>query len=319
MGADRGAVEDGVNRSESTDVRLTPSRFSRRQVLAAGLGGGVLIIGGGLELVSRGVLPGQHALDVLDGACSVTTPPETFRSPGETLTGRFYSRARRREVGYTIAYPPGHAKGSQLPLGLYLHADGGDHASHLGGLPLATALAGHGLPAFALVAADGGNLYWHPHPGDDPMGMMINEVIPMCQRLGLGRAPDRIGTIGISMGGYGAILFGEKFPERISACAAISPAIWTSYGEARGANAGAYTNAREFAEYDAVTHTRPLAGTPVRIASGVDDPFHAGVVSLMDRLPAHAVTQITGGCHDGAFFASQRHASLLFLGRHLTA
>jgi pimeloyl-ACP methyl ester carboxylesterase len=293
--------------------------WTRRRVLAAGLGGAAVIVAGGLELVDHGVLPGKHTLDVLDGACSVPTPSETFRSPGETITGRIYSRARRREVGYTIAYPPGHSRGSRLPLGLYLHADGGSHTSTLGGLPLARALAGNGLPGIALVAADGGNLYWHPHPGDNPMGMMIDEIIPMCQRLGLGTTPGQIGTIGISMGGYGAILFAEKLAQTISACAAISPAIWTTYAQAHAANPGAYTNAREFAEYDAITHTNTLAQVPVRVASGTDDPFHPGVVTLIERLPPQAITDITGGCHDGKFFASQRHASLLFLGQHLTA
>jgi len=291
--------------------------LTRRRVLASGLAGTAVIIAGGLELVDHGVLPGKHALDELDGSCSVATPPETFRSDGPTLTGRFHSHARRREVGYTIAYPPGHRVGSRLPLGLYLHPDGGDHASPLGGIPLARALAGTGLPPIALVAADGGNLYWHPHPGDDPMGMMFNEVIPMCQGMGLGL--DRIGTIGISMGGYGAILFAETHPDTVLACAAISPAIWTSYAQARAANRGAYTNAREFATYNAVTHTSALAHTPVRVASGSDDPFRPGVVALLSRLPTGAVTQISRGCHDTAFFASQRHASMLFLGQHLNA
>jgi hypothetical protein len=297
----------------------TGSGWTRRRVLAAGLGGAAVIVAGGLELVDQGVLPGKRVLDAVDGACSVPTPPETFRSSGVTITGRFHSEARRREVGYTIAYPPGHSRGSRLPLGLYLHADGGSHTSGLGGLPLARALAGAGLPAIALVAADGGNLYWHPHPGDDPMAMMIEEIIPLCQRLGLGTGPDPVGTIGVSMGGYGAILFAEKFAHTISACAAISPAIWTTYAEAHTANPGAYTNAQEFAEYDAVTHTSLLARTPVRVVSGSDDPFRPGVANLIDRLPPDAITEITGGCHDDAFFASQRHASLLFLGQHLTA
>ena len=254
----------------------TTSGWTRRRVLAAGLGGAVAIVAGGLELVDHGVLPGKHILDSVDGACDVPTPPETLRSPGETLSGRFYSRARRREVGYTIAYPPGHRRGSRLPLGLYLHADGGSHTSPLGGLPLASALAGTGLPAIALVAADGGNLYWHPHPGDDPMGMMIDEVIPMCQRLGLGAGADQIGAIGISMGGYGAILFAEKFAHTIRTCAAISPAIWTAYAEAHAANPGAYSNAREFAEYDAVTHTSSLAANTRAGRVGHRRPFPPG-------------------------------------------
>lgn len=274
---------------------------------------------GGAELVDHGVLPGKVDLDRIDGACDVSTPAERFRPPGQTLTGRFYSSARNRDVGYTIAYPPGHRRGSRLPLGVCLHADGGSHRSNLGELPLARALSGTGLPALALVAADGGNLYWHPHPGDDPMGMMINEVIPMCQRLGLGRTANGIGVIGTSMGGYGAILFAEQYPRMFAACAAISPAIWTTYGEAHSANAGAFNSDQQFGKYDVVTHTAPLAGKPIRIASGSNDPFHPGVVALIDRLPGGASTSLSGGCHDGAFFASQRHSSLRFLGEHLIA
>jgi enterochelin esterase-like enzyme len=293
------------------------NRWTRRRVLAAGLGGAAAILAGGLELVDHGVLPGKHALDEIDGTCNVPTLPETFRRPGPTVTGRFYSLARRREVGYTIAYPSGHPVGSRLPLGLYLHADGGSHASPLAGLPMAGALAGRGLPAIALVAVDGGNLYWHPHPGDDPMAMMFEEVIPMCQRMGLGQ--DTIGAIGISMGGYGALLFAELHPDRITACAAISPGIWTSYDQARDANPGAYTDAAEFVRYDAVTHAATLIHTPVRVASGSADPFHPGVEALINQLPSGAITEITDGCHDNAFFASQRHASILFLGQHLNA
>lgn len=295
------------------------SGWTRRRVLASGLGGGVAALAGAFELVDHGVLPGKHTLDELDGACSVPTPSESFRTPGATMTGRFFSRARNREVGYTLAYPPGHPNGSPLPLGLYLHADGGNHTSGLGGLPLAEALAGDGLPALALVAVDGGNLYWHPHPGDDPMGMLINEVIPICQRLGLGRNPGAIGTIGISMGGYGAVLLAEKHPQTITAAVAISPAVWTSYAQARAANPGAYTSAREFADNDVVTHAHARANTWLRVASGVDDPFHPGVLALAQRLPRSATIDITNGCHDGAFFASQRHVSIHFLGQRLLA
>ena len=106
--------------------------------------------------------------------------------------------------------------------------------------------------------------------------MVIHELIPRCQRLGLGRPPYRIGT----MGGYGAILFAEKYPHLIAAVAAISPAIWTSYSQANGANSGAYASAGDFAADDAVTHADALAGIPVWVASGYSDPFRPGVESL---------------------------------------
>jgi hypothetical protein len=61
-----------------------------------------------------------------------------------------------------------------------------------------------------------------------------------------------------------------------------------------------------------------VAATPVRVASGVDDPSHAGVLALAKALPASAQVEISKGCHDGAFFASQQPASLSFLARQLS-
>ena len=43
-----------------------------------------------VELISRGVLPGQGALDELDGACSVDGPGLTpYARPGPQLSGTF--------------------------------------------------------------------------------------------------------------------------------------------------------------------------------------------------------------------------------------
>jgi hypothetical protein len=66
-----------------------------------------------------------------------------------------------------------------------------------------------------------------------------------------------------------------------------------------------------------ITHAVALTGVPVRIASGASDPFHPGVEALARRLPASATVTISQGCHDDAFFASQQHASLEFIERHL--
>ncbi|MGA2012752.1 MAG: alpha/beta hydrolase-fold protein [Solirubrobacteraceae bacterium] len=296
--------------------------WSRRRLLAAGAGGAAAALLGGLELVAHGVLPGQHALDELEGACTVAVPPETLAPAGPVITGRFFSRARNRTVGYTIAYPPGHAPGSRLALGVVLHAFGGDHTSRYGGLSLASALAARTGAAsrapIALVAADGGGLYWNAHPGDDPMAMLVDELIPLCRRQGLGRGPGAIGATGISMGGYGALLLAEHHPGLIAAVAAISPAVWTSYAQARAANPGAYASAADFAADDVVTHASALAGIPVRVAAGADDPFRPGVEALAARLPRSAIVEIAPGCHDGAFFAAHQHASLAFLASHLT-
>jgi S-formylglutathione hydrolase FrmB len=299
-------------------------KWTRRQALTFGLGGlaAVAAVGAsGVELVDRNVLPGKGILERVDGACSVSAPASVFSTLGPSSSGTFYSAARKRPVGYTIAYPPGHRIGDRLPLVVALHGYGGNHRNALEALTPARALAlrvdGVPLPPMGLVTVDGGGGYWNPHPGDDPMGMVIEELIPLCQRFGLGRPPSRIGTMGISMGGYGAILLAEAYPALICAVAAISPAIWTTYDQAHSVNAGAYASRASFAEYDAVTHAGTLAHTAVRVASGTDDPFHPGVQALARVLPDSAEVRFAAGCHTGPFFASQQPPSLAFLGEHL--
>jgi len=283
---------------------MCSQRLTRRQVLRWGLGGAVVVVAagtGGYELVEHGVLPGRQELDQIDGACSVAAPPWHFAPLGPSLSGSFVSGARDRTVGYTVAWPPGHSKGDELPLIVMLHGYGANHRNALAGMSPAQAVAllvdGRPLPPMAMVTADGGGGYWNPHPGDDPMAMVVDELIPMCRDLGLGRPPRRIGTMGISMGGYGALLLAEKHPKLFAAVAAISPAVWTSYGQAQAAN----------------------AGVPVRVASGLSDPFHPGVVALSQTLPIGAVVDISPGCHTGDFFNAQEPPSLAFLGLHLSA
>jgi enterochelin esterase-like enzyme len=286
--------------------------------------GGIAAVGvagfTGIELVSHNVLPGKSLLDQLDGACAVAGPELVYARLGPAFNGSFDSTAIHQSVGYTIAYPPGHIPGDDLPLVIMLHGYGGDHTNALAGMTPAQAVAlkvgGRPLPPMAMVTVDG--RYWNPHPGYNPLAMIADELIPLCRARGLGRPPHRIATMGLSLGGYGALLLAEKFPGLITAAAAISPAIWTSYAQARAVNAGAYASAAGFAAYDAVTHASALAGTPVRIAIGYDDPFYPGVRALARVLPAEATVDYASGCHTGEFFLEQEPPSLAFLAQHLS-
>lgn len=288
---------------------------------AGGLAAAIAAAAVGSELVAHGVLPGQQELDQLDGACSVASPPLRYSMLGASVSDRFYSKSRRRTVGYTLAWPPGHRLGDPLPLIVMLHGEGANHANALAGMSPGQAVALHvdggPLRPMAMVTVDGGRGYWNPHPGDDPLTMIVDELIPLCQSMKLGRPPSRIGMMGISMGGYGALLVAEKHPELVAAVAAISPAVWTSYRQASAANPGAYASAADFAADDVVTHASALAGVPVRVASGLQDPFHPGVVELGHALPASAIVHISEGCHTGDFFLAQEPPSLGFLAQHL--
>ncbi len=319
METGREAVELGETTPRS------PSSWSRRKALFVALGGvGAMLAGSGLvvELVDRGVLPGKATLDSLDGSCSVQIPMTNFAPLGPTISGHFSSSARKRDVGYTIAWPPGFHPGDELPLVVMLHGDGGTHKTAIKGMTPAQLLAivhrehpsrlNTAVPT-AMVTVDGGNGYWHPHRDDDPMGMVVNELIPLCQAKGLGRPERGLGLMGISMGGYGAIAIAEHCPTLARAVAAISPAIWTTFDQAKGVNAGAYTNAQEFDAYNAVTHASALDGIPVQVTSGVDDPFHPGVVAFAKAAPKTTSVMFSSGCHTDSFFVAHESQALAFL------
>ena len=63
-------------------------------------------------------------------------------------------------MGYTIAWPPGTAPGTPLPLTVMLHGYGADHTNALTGMTPAQAVAlvvdGRPLPPMAMVTVDGG-------------------------------------------------------------------------------------------------------------------------------------------------------------------
>jgi len=295
---------------------------TRRGFLRLGIGGLGLLAGGGavgFELIQHGVLPGKTWLADIDGACAAATPPVSYGEPGPLLNGSFYSRARGTTVGYTIAYPPGHGPGSRrLPLIVALHGYDANHTNAMAGNP-AQWLAlrprdGKPLRAIAIVTVDGGNLYWHRHGRDDPMAMLVHELIPMCRRRGL---DGPLAATGISMGGYGALLLAERHPDMVRVVSAISPAIWTTDAQANAGNPEAFTSPADFAANDVITHAARLAGIPVRVAGGTSDPFHPGQVALLQALDVNTARYFGPGCHDQTFFASQEPASLEFIAAHL--
>ncbi len=298
--------------------------MGRRKVVIGGIGVALLgAMGGGYELVERGAVPGKVRLDELLGRTKVDQPDVAYRPPGSAVSGTFYSAARGTTVGWTISYPPGYRSGDRLPLVLALHGFAGTHAYPIGPVQpvhlLAATLNGRSLPAMAIAAVDGGNGYWHAHPGDDPMRMLLTEFLPRCHRLGLGVGVHRkLGLTGESMGGYGALLLAEERPAMVAAVAPISPAVWTTYADSQNANPDAFTSATDFAAHDVITHASALRGIPVRIASGRDDPFHPYVEVLKQHLPAGSQVLFPPGLHNDAFFGSQAMPALAFLGQHLS-
>ena len=281
------------------------TRFSRRALIVRG---GVAAAGllGAVALAELLDVPGLGVADAEDVECGSIGPlPDV--EPGIVERGTLRSAARGREVGFAIVYPPGARPGDPLPLCLYLHGRGGSHrnvADEPMGLPwfLADRVAA-GAPPMALLAVDGGNAWWHRRAsGDDPQRMLIDEVLPFAARRGL--ATERIGLLGTSMGGYGALLLAERLgAERVAAVGALSPALYRRYADALH---GAFDSPADFAAHDVFAGRERLRGIAVRIDCGDDDRygFAKTARAFLAVAPPTVVGSTAPGCHDTAYWRS---------------
>jgi pimeloyl-ACP methyl ester carboxylesterase len=270
--------------------------LGRRQVLAAGAVGAVAALAGGAGLVEAGVLPGRTRVGRLLGACDLGDPPPTTAAPGPLRFAAFASRRRGRSVGYGVAWPPGSGPGDRLPVCLLLHAAAGSERTPFERLRLhhhlAQAVAVDRVRPFALASADGRGSGWRPGAGDDPFGMLLEELLPLLSGLGLRTRPAQVGVLGWSMGGAGALRLAEAHPDRLAAVAATSPAVAPDGPEVAG--------------------TGRLAGLAVRVDCGANDPFADATRALAGRLPDAPVT-VAKGCHDDAFWQQRAPGQLRFL------
>lgn len=232
------------------------------------------------------------------------------------VTGSFVSAARGGiSTNWAIARPPGQTK--PLRPVIALHGKGNDAAAVMaGGVEQGLAQAVNaGLPPFAVVAVDGGGGYWHRRAdGDDAGSMVLNELIPMLDSHGLDTS--RVGFLGWSMGGYGALLLGGRLgPGRTAAICAVSPALWTSAGAAAP---GAFDGPEDYAA-NSVWGMPALGSIPIRIDCGDSDPFYSATKQFIAQLPTPPAGGFSPGGHDGSFWSSQLPAEMTWMAPILTA
>ena len=234
----------------------------------------------------------------------------------------FHSAYRHREVQMLTLLPAGAAAPAGLGVVIALHGAGGDGASMA--RQVAPGMTRAGVSRFAVICVDGASTYWHAHAdGDDPVGMIVHEILPRAAAAGM--RTGRIGLVGLSMGGYGVLLLAERFSAaagaggmpRVAAAAALSPAIFASYPDARAANAAAFDSAADFARNDVFARLGALRRVPALISCGQDDPFQPETARVRARLAALTGRPVPGGitpgCHDGAFWGRTMPGALTFL------
>ncbi|WP_409370790.1 alpha/beta hydrolase [Mycolicibacterium sediminis] len=298
------------------------SELSRRAILRLGVGAavgaaGAYAIGSTASHVSVDGTPVSMTGVGSPMAPLAPQPPLQPATPAPTyVTGSFTSAARGGvTTNWAIARPPGQT--APLRPVIALHGKGSDAATVMAGgveQGLAQAVAA-GLPPFAVVAVDGGGSYWHRRAsGEDTGAMVLDELIPMLA--GQNLDTSRVGFLGWSMGGYGALLLGSRLgPARTAAICAVSPALWTTSGAAAP---GAFDGADDFAA-NSVWGLPNLGSIPIRIDCGNGDPFASATRQFIAELPTPPAGGFSPGGHDGAFWSSQLPAEITWLAPLLVA
>jgi hypothetical protein len=171
-----------------------------------------------------------------------------------------------------------------------------------------------GTPAFAVASVDGGDHdYWHPRRTGDPAAMVIEEFLPLLAAHNLNTA--RIGLLGWSMGGYGALyLAGRLSTARTAVAIAESPAIWHQAGQSVE---GAFDDANDFNQHAIFGRLGLLEGIALRLDCGHRDGFAPVTQDLRAALTPTPAGGIEPGGHDATYWRSQAAAQLRFAGNQL--
>jgi pimeloyl-ACP methyl ester carboxylesterase len=194
------------------------------------------------------------------------------------------------------------------PLVVALHGHGGNADWAFKRAHLDRYVVGTGL---AVASVDGGNFYWHARrSGVDPARLLIRDLLPLLGRKGLD--VERIGLIGWSMGGYGALLLASRFgPRRVAGVVAVSSALWQSPG---AGGTDAFDGYSDFVRNDVFAARSRLRRIPVRLDCGLGDQFIGANQLFASGLTSAATTFDRGG-HTEEYWRAHAGAQMEWLRR----
>jgi S-formylglutathione hydrolase FrmB len=307
--------------------------ISRRQLLIGGSVAGLGVVGAGVG-VAAGVLSGGTTVRRLLGMTgtdgTVPAEPVVFgASAGSTVPAgttrvqkyQFASAARGRQVELITMLPLGTPP-AELPVCLALHGRGGNAQAMVdAGLPqFLTAAVQGGAPPFAFVSVDGGDAsYWvAERPGDDPQSMLTTEMPGWLSSLGLRRDSGvPRAALGISMGGFGSLVYARGRVSRpLAVVAAISPALFTSWGDADARHV--FADQAQWQADEPLRHVDALpSATVLGVWCGKEDPFYPAATQLATTAHA-AVATFDHGEHNQGYWSRVLPAAIGFLAPRLS-
>ncbi len=155
---------------------------------------------------------------------------------GQVIEGlSMKSAALGRDVHYAVYLPPDYQVSKRrYPVVYLLHGYTDDESGWIqfGEIgPIADrALAERKIPPMIIVMPDGG-ITWYINDVKGKVrfeDMFVQELIPFVDANYRTRADKQYrGVSGLSMGGWGALIYAMRHPELFSSCAAFSAAVWT--------------------------------------------------------------------------------------------
>jgi S-formylglutathione hydrolase FrmB len=227
-------------------------------------------------------------------------------------TIEFKSKLVGKTLPYSVVLPPGYAMAGQIaisyPVLYLLHGLAGHYSNWLSKTKLAEYAARYRM----IIITPEGNDGWYTDsatvPNDRYETYIVEELIPDVEkhfRAIKGREGRAIA--GLSMGGYGALKFGVKYPGKFIFAASISGAL----------DAAARTNANPRNAWDflrpSIMQTFGEAGSPTRAANDL----HKLVRNLpAERLAALPFFYLDCGTEDG-FLATNLELATIFLERKI--
>lgn len=257
----------------------------------------------------------------------------------------FYSMAAGEEINYTIYLPPDYSTSPDgFPVLFLLHGLGGNENSWIEDFSVHrvtdSLIADGAIPSIIIVMPDGRRSYYiNDVRNDFPYeSVFIQEFIPFIDsmyRTKKGKPFRIIG--GLSMGGFGTLIYCIRYPGYFSAAIALSAAVRT---DSMIINEKADKYSQNFSpifgdsiqQYKQLTH-HWIENNPIYMVSrhpdslrtiswyfdcGLSDYLLPGNEALHDLLITHKIPHefhIRSGGHERAYWKAALVPALLFAGR----
>jgi enterochelin esterase-like enzyme len=157
----------------------------------------------------------------------------SFSAAGEIRDDSFFSRSLGRSMPYKIYLPDGYRSGQQHYPALYLlHGAGGDERAwpELGHInEKADRLIETGaIPPAIIIMPGCPACWWVDGAKEQAETAFWSDLVPLID-MRYRTIETRGGRLiaGLSAGGYGAVRYALRYPNRVAAVAALSPAVYT--------------------------------------------------------------------------------------------